>query len=208
MEGGFLPCVDVASELIDGILANPKAHYIDLHTAEYPDGAVRNQLDLAMCSLVAWTPGNEGGEGGSSPHPFEGEYVQIRGHYFEGAEVAYTLAREGVVVEEGTQVITEWNYAWDWRFTFDHDDSGDWTFSASVRGIGQCEAVMPVVVGDALGAPTQPSEAPVLPNTAVARQMGAEITALGSITAALAVALGYIMWRREHGRPIAIRTRR
>ena len=49
MEGGFLPCVDVASELIDGILANPKAHYIDLHTAEYPDGAVRNQLDLAMC---------------------------------------------------------------------------------------------------------------------------------------------------------------
>ena len=208
MEGGFVPCVEVASELIDGILANPKAYYIDLHTAEYPDGAVRNQLDLAMCSLVAWTTGDDGGEGGSTPQPFEGEWVQIRGHYFEGAEVAYTLAREAVVVEEGTQVISEGSVFWDWRFTFDHDDSGDWIFSASVPGVGQCEATMPIVVGDALGAPAQPSEAPLLPNTALARPLEAGSAAVGWIAAALAVALGYIIWRRDHGRPIAIRTRR
>lgn len=37
-------CVDVDSDLVDNIKENPEDYYINVHNADYPDGAVRGQL--------------------------------------------------------------------------------------------------------------------------------------------------------------------
>jgi hypothetical protein len=37
-------CVDVATSLLDEIVANPSGFYVNVHTAGFPDGAVRGQL--------------------------------------------------------------------------------------------------------------------------------------------------------------------
>lgn len=38
-------CLSVASELVDEIEANPAGFYINVHTAPFPNGAVRGQLN-------------------------------------------------------------------------------------------------------------------------------------------------------------------
>lgn len=37
-------CVTVDTELAERLLANPAGYYVNAHTADYPDGAVRGQL--------------------------------------------------------------------------------------------------------------------------------------------------------------------
>jgi hypothetical protein len=37
-------CVDVAKDLLGKIVANPAGFYVNVHTAEFPKGAVRGQL--------------------------------------------------------------------------------------------------------------------------------------------------------------------
>lgn len=43
-EGGFKGCSSRSEWLEDQIEANPSAYYVNLHTAEYPNGAIRGQL--------------------------------------------------------------------------------------------------------------------------------------------------------------------
>lgn len=42
--GASRGCYDVARELAAGIVANPENHYVNVHNARYPQGAVRGQL--------------------------------------------------------------------------------------------------------------------------------------------------------------------
>ncbi len=42
--GNAKSCASVDAALIKEILANPSAYYVNVHTAEYPNGAVRGQL--------------------------------------------------------------------------------------------------------------------------------------------------------------------
>ncbi|MBA2336451.1 MAG: CHRD domain-containing protein [Acidimicrobiia bacterium] len=37
-------CVDVERDVLREILRNPAGFYLDVHTVEYPDGAIRGQL--------------------------------------------------------------------------------------------------------------------------------------------------------------------
>ncbi|RYE01909.1 MAG: CHRD domain-containing protein [Sphingobacteriales bacterium] len=43
-EGGFKGCSARTEWLEDRIEANPSAYYVNIHTAEYPNGAIRGQL--------------------------------------------------------------------------------------------------------------------------------------------------------------------
>ncbi|HKX78005.1 MAG TPA: CHRD domain-containing protein [Novosphingobium sp.] len=43
-EGGFKGCASRSEWLEDRIEANPTAYYVNLHNAEYPNGAIRGQL--------------------------------------------------------------------------------------------------------------------------------------------------------------------
>ena len=43
-EGGYKGCTDGAEWTQDRIENNPQAFYVNLHTAEYPNGAIRGQL--------------------------------------------------------------------------------------------------------------------------------------------------------------------
>lgn len=42
--GGSDGCVDVSAELRQEIAGNPAGFYVNVHTADHPDGAVRGQL--------------------------------------------------------------------------------------------------------------------------------------------------------------------
>lgn len=46
-ESGFTSkkCVDVPAETTAAIIANPSAYYLNVHSAAFPNGAVRGQLD-------------------------------------------------------------------------------------------------------------------------------------------------------------------
>lgn len=46
-EGLASGCINVGADVRDAIGADPAAYYVDIHTSEYPDGAVRGQLELA-----------------------------------------------------------------------------------------------------------------------------------------------------------------
>jgi hypothetical protein len=43
-EGGYKGCADGAEWTQDRILDNPQAFYVNVHTAQYPNGAIRGQL--------------------------------------------------------------------------------------------------------------------------------------------------------------------
>jgi hypothetical protein len=43
-EGSSKGCADVARELIKDILQDPDDYYVNVHNAEYPNGAIRGQL--------------------------------------------------------------------------------------------------------------------------------------------------------------------
>lgn len=42
--GNATGCVDAADALVDDIIATPGAFYVNVHTSDFPDGAVRGQL--------------------------------------------------------------------------------------------------------------------------------------------------------------------
>jgi CHRD domain len=42
--GSAAGCVSVARSLVAGILANPGGYYVNIHTSDFPDGAIRGQL--------------------------------------------------------------------------------------------------------------------------------------------------------------------
>lgn len=45
-EGGFKGCVDAPDWLQDAMKSNFNGYYVNIHTGEYPNGAIRGQLGL------------------------------------------------------------------------------------------------------------------------------------------------------------------
>lgn len=45
-EGGFKGCVDAPDWLQDAMKSNFNGYYVNIHTSEYPNGAIRGQLGL------------------------------------------------------------------------------------------------------------------------------------------------------------------
>jgi hypothetical protein len=43
--GSSSGCVTINNELVDAIRKAPQAYYVNVHNAEFPDGAIRGQLD-------------------------------------------------------------------------------------------------------------------------------------------------------------------
>ena len=70
--GGCFPGFDATT--VDDVFANPSAFYVNVHTADFPDGAIRGQLSRPVTTLasglsgaeVAPGPGETDGSGGVS----------------------------------------------------------------------------------------------------------------------------------------------
>jgi hypothetical protein len=188
-EGAMATCMTVPPEVIEAIVADPASFYIELHTDEFPDGAARAQLDLTMCTLVGWGPDmDQQGEGASDLNVYEGQRVQLRGNYWEGANVTFALTRGDDVKATGTATSTFWSH--DWFFTFEYEDAGDWTFSATVPGIGQCEDVMAITVNDAGAGPVDPGPQPLPDTAATGRIPAPPLTLAGLVLLAAAAVIG------------------
>ena len=42
--GGVTGCVDASDDVVDDIIANPSGFYVNVHTSDFTDGAIRGQL--------------------------------------------------------------------------------------------------------------------------------------------------------------------
>ena len=60
-------CVTPDAAVVDALAANPHAYYVDVHNAEYPDGAVRGQLMLQLPTLFAGLSGDQEVPGPGDP---------------------------------------------------------------------------------------------------------------------------------------------
>lgn len=144
-EGGFGDCVDVSPDVIEAIVADPLAFYMDLHTDEFPDGAVRGQMRLTgICTLDGWAPGQD--EGTSDTQLYEGEELYVMGRFFEGAVLTVTIAYDGAV--ESTEVfeIGVDPYLLEMTIPFAAGDAGSWIVTAVEPTIGDCDGTVAINV--------------------------------------------------------------
>jgi hypothetical protein len=54
--GSSSDCVDASDADLDAILANPAGYYVNIHTADFPNGAIRGQLTTASPDTAIAVP--------------------------------------------------------------------------------------------------------------------------------------------------------
>jgi hypothetical protein len=111
-----IPCVpDLDQALIDEVFANPAGFYVNLHTAAYPDGAIRGQLSPVATRLGTLldpseeVPGpGEAGAGGEAAIHVLADGTTICGFVFYGGAGMPTAAHihDGAVGAAGPPVVT------------------------------------------------------------------------------------------------------
>jgi hypothetical protein len=93
-------CVqDVDAETIAGITADPAAYYVNIHTEQFPDGAVRGQL------VVSTT----GGDCNITVEPStiaDGGSFIVSGDFGAGAEIHVVPGQDGSFPEDNEPIIT------------------------------------------------------------------------------------------------------
>ena len=148
-------CVAVDQAVIDAILADPAAFYINVHNAEFPDGAVRGQVSgeppVGECLLVASTE--------DDPTPTDaltatvGEDVVFQGLFQPDASVVLSLTRAGSIELQETFTADEFGFILA-VITFEDGDEGDWIANAVVPDTECAGSVTLTVLGDGTPAPT------------------------------------------------------
>lgn len=200
-------CVAVGQALIDEIVADPAGFYVNVHNAEYPDGAVRGQLTgeppAGGCLLVASTE--------DDPTPVEeltvtvGEEVVFLGVFQPDADVVLTLTRDGTVILQETFTADEFGFFLA-VIVFEDGDEGTVTADAVVPDTECAGSVTLEVLGD--GTPGQtptptattsatPSPTPVaaeLPDTAAGNTPSGALASIAALVLLASLASG-ARWR-------------
>lgn len=180
-EGDMNGCVTVDDlDLIAAILANPAGYYVNIHSDDFPEGAVRGQLEIAgaptgECTLLVSVGDGEPAESvtvqmsASSGSPGVAlASVNVFGSFIGDAEVEFTFIHDGEMSFTDTMTAdAEGNV--EFLFGFEAGDEGTWVFEAVVPET-ECAATAEVTVQAAAAEPTAsptPTPAPVVPDTAV-----------------------------------------
>ncbi len=190
-EGFVEDCITgLDAALLEAIAANPAGYYVNVHNAEFPDGALRGQLAVAEaeCELFAST---EDDEGGATLTATVGEEVLVEGFFVGGADVDFTLFLGEEEIDTLTVGAEADGYA-SFGVVFEAADIGTWTILGTVEGT-ECAASVEITVVAGAVAPTPVPPAPtatpapaasLLPDTTMA--IGSQMPASG-VTSALFV---------------------
>ena len=176
--------------VIQAIINNPSAFYVDVHTDEFPDGALRGQLPALGCMLRVSSPMATG--------PAEDvtlsadEELSVYGDFLPDSQVLLEF-RKGPVA----MTVTVASDA-DGEFTYVHQlsagDEGVWSIEGRVDGTDcadRAEVTVTAGAGDGRGGSTGP---PALPDTAIAGHRAVD-SSLGVLAAAI-IATVWVAGRR------------
>jgi hypothetical protein len=178
--GEMTGCVSgVDLELIAAMIADPAGYYVNIHTEDFPDGAVRGQLQVAgvptgECTLLVSVGDGEpsesvtvqlgdpslGGDGTALAS------VNVFGSFIGDADVELTFTHDGTVAFTDT-VTADADGNIDLLFGFENGDEGTWVLQAVVPET-ECAATAEVIVVPFVPAATATPAAPVLPDTGLA----------------------------------------
>jgi hypothetical protein len=162
--------------VIQAIVDNPSAFYIDIHTAEFPDGALRGQLPTLGCLLKVSTAAATGP--GSEMTLTTDQELWVVGDFLPSSEALFDFRRvDGPVLETvkaTTDAVGEFYFVHD----FDPGDEGAWLIEGRVEGT-ECFATaeVQVLAGEGNG-PTEPgiggggASPPGMPDTATVPDAG------------------------------------
>ncbi len=89
-------CVNASRAVVDDILKNRAGYYVNVHTGDYPGGAIRNQLTGPVPALLraAMAGPNEKPAGGDSDGTGMGEFI-LRP---DKGQLCYTLAASNIIL--------------------------------------------------------------------------------------------------------------
>ncbi len=188
-------CIAVDPALLKAIVANPAGYYVNVHNEEFPNGALRGQLEVAPagggeCTLFGSV---DDGEPSTSLTVGLDDRVLVFGNFIGDADVEFTYLHEGVFVFGDTITANADGYV-ELLFGFDAGDEGSWVFEAVVPET-ECAASIEVTVEGA-AAPATPAPAtpvPALPDTSVSTGGSSSIGAAALLTLALLGSVSVVM---------------
>jgi hypothetical protein len=171
-------CVqDVDPATVAAITGDPAAHYVNIHTEQYPDGAVRGQLVVATV----------GGECSITVAPStiaDGGTFTVTGDFGAGAEIHVVPGRDGAFPEDSEPIITigDDRSSFSVEITMLPGSVGEWTVWAFIFGT-ECGDSAPLTV-----------TAAALPDTAAPSASLPGAAAIGTLLLALG---GWSLRRRS-----------
>jgi hypothetical protein len=162
--------------VIQAIIDDPSAFYVDVHTVEFPDGALRGQLPILNCVLKV---GSEKATGPADDVTLAvGVELWVIGDFLPDSEIVIDFRREGSLAATVT-VIADADGEFGLVHDFSSGDEGTWLIEGRVDGTDCADSAEvtvtqgegPVPPGEGGRGATTGSPAPdasTLPDTAVA----------------------------------------
>ena len=146
-----VPHDDLAA--IQAVIDHPTAFYIDVHTSEFPDGALRGQVSARDCELKVNAPKATGP--GDDMSLMVGEELWVLGDFLPGSEVTFDFRFEDGPVVETRTVTTGAQGEFEFVYLFEPGDEGTW-FIEAVDGTGCTDTAEVEVFPVEESAPTEP----------------------------------------------------
>ncbi len=155
--GEMTGCVqDVAADVVAAIIADPAAYYVNIHTEQFPDGAVRGQLVVSVvgggCTITV-----------EPSTVADGGQITVSGD-FGGAEVHLVQGENASVPEDSEPVVTTPvdQASFSVTITMLPGSVGTWTVWGFIEG-SECgdSAALTVTAGTVPNTAARPAALPV-----------------------------------------------
>jgi hypothetical protein len=179
--------------VIQAIINNPSAFYVDVHTDEFPDGALRGQLPPLDCMLRVSSPMATGPAGDVTLTA--DEVLSVFGDFLPDSQVLLEFRRGDGTLALTVTVASDADGEFTYVHQFSAGDEGVWLIQGRVDGtdcVDRADVTVTAGAGDGRGGSTGP---PTLPDTAIAGDRP-----VGPSLGVVAVAIIAAIWAAGGGR--------